>query len=294
MAEPEGRLTAGGGGPGATREWRGFVHHLSLERLSGHRYAGAVQAGRGNRAFGGHLTAHALLAAATSGTPGRRPLSLHATFLAEADVREPVEYVATVMRRGRSFERWRVDASQSAGLVLSCVVSLHEPEPGPEHSVRCRPDVAPDLLTPTDELLPRGANPELLRGLEIRPGPRWRAGDPAPAPYQSVWMRCRERLPPDPHLAWGVLVWASDLGLSRTADLPYRERAVRRVGASLDHVVHFHEPLDLGRWWLYHQVSPVLSGGRALSTGAVHDGDGRLCMSVTQQSLLRISLAPMA
>ena len=57
--------------------------------------------------------------------------------------------------------------------------------------------------------------------------------------------------------------------------------------ASLDHAMWFHRPMDLRRWHLFAQDSPVASGGRAMTRGTIFDDRGAVVASAAQEILLR-------
>ena len=57
--------------------------------------------------------------------------------------------------------------------------------------------------------------------------------------------------------------------------------------ASLDHAVWFHRPFRADEWWLYDQVSPSASNGRALVLARVFTQDGQLVASVAQEAVMR-------
>ncbi|KAH7727034.1 Protein F25E2.3 [Aphelenchoides avenae] len=62
---------------------------------------------------------------------------------------------------------------------------------------------------------------------------------------------------------------------------------------SLDHSVHFHDDdFRADDWMLYENWSPVARNGRAFSEGRLWSRDGRLILSVNQESLSRTRTAP--
>ena len=272
--------------------WRSFLEHLSVERVADGRYQAMCLAGRSERIFGGQVAAQAVVAASAESASGMVPLSEHVQFLRAGDPRELVEYVVTNMRIGRSFQHWRVEAEQAGRCIASVVVALHHPDPsrGPSHSIpnldSSRPESLPDITAATRP----GTQVEIRRGLDIRQGLVWTPEAELTTPYKSVWYRCTEELGDDPIMHAAVLVWASDLEMTWTVDLPYRVGVKNRKAASLDHVVYFHAPLDARAWWLYEQKSPVLEHGRALALGRVFAQNGGLLASVSQQSLLRLEM----
>jgi len=59
------------------------------------------------------------------------------------------------------------------------------------------------------------------------------------------------------------------------------------TGTSLGHALWFHRPVRFDRWHLHTQETVAISGERGLVRGAIHDADGRLVASVTQEVLVR-------
>ena len=57
-------------------------------------------------------------------------------------------------------------------------------------------------------------------------------------------------------------------------------------GLSLDHAMWFHRPVRFDRWHLHTQEAVAVGGGRGLARGAIHDADGRLTATVTQEVLV--------
>jgi acyl-CoA thioesterase-2 len=59
------------------------------------------------------------------------------------------------------------------------------------------------------------------------------------------------------------------------------------MAASLDHAVWFHRAGRADRWLLSDLHSLSVSGARGLARGVLHDLDGRLVASITQEALMR-------
>jgi acyl-CoA thioesterase-2 len=57
--------------------------------------------------------------------------------------------------------------------------------------------------------------------------------------------------------------------------------------ASLDHAMWFHRPFRADDWLLYHQKSPSAQGARGIAEGFIYARDGRLCVTVIQEGLMR-------
>jgi acyl-CoA thioesterase-2 len=104
-----------------------------------------------------------------------------------------------------------------------------------------------------------------------------------------VWFKANGKLPDDPLLHACIVAYASDLTLLDTAVAPhqidYTDESFQV--ASLDHAMWFHRPLRVDEWLLYHQKSPSASGARGLAEGFVYSRDGRLCVTVIQEGLMR-------
>lgn len=84
-----------------------------------------------------------------------------------------------------------------------------------------------------------------------------------------------------------ALAWASDLCLTRVADVEHEDCPGVRQAASLDHAMWFHRAPTPGAWLLYEVSSPSYVAELALSVGRFFDRDGHLVASVAQESLLR-------
>jgi acyl-CoA thioesterase-2 len=68
---------------------------------------------------------------------------------------------------------------------------------------------------------------------------------------------------------------------------PHRDVRETLQRASIDHAVWFHGPIDVNRWLLFTQDTPVAGGGHGLARGLFYDTEGRLIASVVQESLMR-------
>lgn len=60
-----------------------------------------------------------------------------------------------------------------------------------------------------------------------------------------------------------------------------------RMLTSIDHSMWYHRPFDATQWMLYETDSPVATGGRSLNHGRLFDAQGNLCVSVSQEALVR-------
>lgn len=58
-----------------------------------------------------------------------------------------------------------------------------------------------------------------------------------------------------------------------------------KFSVSLDHIIHFHRPINTNRWMLYHIQNPVSGDSRHLITGMLYDSNNTLCATATQEGL---------
>jgi acyl-CoA thioesterase-2 len=109
-------------------------------------------------------------------------------------------------------------------------------------------------------------------------------------PYQAIWMRATDLLPPELALHQCVLAYASDMTVLETSLLPHGIWWFddRLQIASIDHAMWFHRPFRADEWLLYVQDSPSASGARGLGRGLVYDIERRLVASVAQEGLIRL------
>ncbi len=113
-------------------------------------------------------------------------------------------------------------------------------------------------------------------------------------PYQRLWIRADGDLPDDPLLHACVATYASDMSLFDTILGPHdvRWEVPNFMGASLDHCMRFHRTFRADEWLLYDMDSPVAAGGRGLARGFLFDREGRLCVSLAQEGLVRVRKPP--
>lgn len=247
--------------------------------------------GNGERAFGGSTLALLVQQAAQAASEGQRPHSLHAHFLAPAAPARPLTVVRHAVTTSPSFTTASLHAMQGGHTVASATVSFHRPRPSPEHAACTDVPSGDPGAAPHAEggALPHPDHPA-RRDFEFR------AADPVPPagtdsrPVLRFWVRHRGPLQ-DTLAQATALTWASDLCLTRVADLEHETRPGVRRAASLDHALWFHRPFDLTQWLLYETTSPAYADALAFSTGRFF-ADGLLVASVAQQSLLRRLTTP--
>lgn len=236
------------------------------------------------RAFGGQLIAHCIMAAARDTPEGWSCHSCHIHFLREGRM-VYTNYVVAQVRTGRSYALIRVDGFEDAGRqVVSAMVSFCRPECGP--TVPACP--IPTGLLPYPEACRRfGAHERWPQAIPAdHSGRRWYVA------WEHVDGRgcpLNDRSAPIAHAA--ALGFLSDFNFlwfayQRARRLEYDLRML----ASLDHVLHIHEAaFDASQPMLYEVDAPFAAGGRALVRGRLWSvGMQTLIASTTQEGVLRL------
>lgn len=250
---------------------------LDLERIGpdSFRHVNRSRRGPGGRLFGGQVASQALRAASDTIGAELHVHSLHSYFLRPGKVGVPIDLAVDRIRDGRSFATRRVVAVQEGEAIFELSASFHIDEAGFD----VQQDLPADV--PDPESLPPGSHEHAHH----RPFDAREFG-PLPGATRSIWTRAAGRLPDDPATHACVLTYLSDMGpvgAARRAGPP----EVPTMRASLDHVLWFHRPVRADGWLLYNLEAVSLSGARGLARGLVHAHDGRLAMTVSQESLLR-------
>jgi len=253
-----------------------------LVRLDGdgETFRTSVAFGVGRRLFGGLIAAQALAAAGATVEPGRLPQSLHAYFVKGGKAGVGVEFTVEPTRDGRSFNTRRITASQNGAAIFEMLASFHRPEPTVDWQRRQPPRLALADATTTSALPERWAD-----HFEVRIAP----GGLLDWPVQPFWFRTRQPVEDDPLLRACALTFISDVGLVSAARPPGSgQRPGPGGAASLDHALWLHRPVDPHRWHCYDAVAESHNDARGLARGSIHDEDGALIASVTQESLWRV------
>ncbi len=264
---------------------------LAIDPIGTERYRGVSPAGwPGGRVFGGLVAGQALRAACATVGDGARPHSLHAYFLRLGRPDLPLDHTVTCVRDGRSFATRAVEVAQAGEVIFTMLASFQRAEGGEEYQVAR----AADAALPTDDhgdVLPHLA---ALSDLEVRDlGPTAPEPDGTFRSTRRMWLRVRGPLPDDPALHACIVVFLSDMGIVTAARPPRTPLAWDTVmAASLDHNVWFHRTARADEWLLSDLHSLSVSGARGLARGVMHDAQGRLVASLTQEALVRPTDGP--
>jgi acyl-CoA thioesterase-2 len=262
---------------------RELVDTLETTPLGDDHFAARAPDWFGDRVFGGLVIAQALDAATSTVDPPMRPHSLHAYFLG-AQRPGLVALEVSRLRDGRTFATRHVTSAQGDRTAFWATVSYHADEEGEPYQLPARLDVpGPHTIEPSDDGPPTFELRE-LGPTELRP-------DGTYASTRRCWLRPAAPLPDEPRAHLAAAAFVSDL-----TGTSFRPRNLGEWGthtdASIDHAVWFHHPPRLDDW-LYCDFHALINhGNRSVVRGEVYDRDGRLCLSMAQELLIRPLAAP--
>lgn len=272
---------------------------LELEPLGEDRFRAPSEPSPHGLIYGGALLAQALRAAGNTVEQGRPAHAIHALLLERGQTDREVSIDVERLRDGRSFSARRVVISQNGRSLISLHASFHVPEPGFEHQPPMPEAPEPESLPSLQEMAEHARQrfPERSaqwagapRPLDFRQTvvPAFMGGDSREA-SNLAWFRFPSQLPEDPMLHQCLLVYASDMSLNDNCYKPHSgsdEPDVRNV-SSIDHTLWFHAPARADEWILFAQHSPRASSGRGYASGTMYTHDGRMVVSLAQDSLMR-------
>jgi acyl-CoA thioesterase II len=275
---------------------------LDLERIEVNLFRGRSPDENRQRVFGGQVAGQALVAAhRTVDEPDRVVHSLHAYFLRPGDPTVPILYDVDRIRDGRSFTTRRVVAIQHGKPIFNLQASFHVHEGGPDHQIPMA-DGVPSAESLPDFKTRMAPYKERMGEWYDRPRPidiRYIDGDPFSRQGnrslgQRVWMRADGVQPDDPTLHACIVTYASDMTLLDTTVLPFglSWESPGMQMASLDHAMWFHRPFRADDWLLYDQSAISTTSARGLAGGAIFSADGTLAVTVVQEGLVRVGVAP--
>lgn len=272
---------------------------LSLDRVGPGRFRSRMgDANLNGRAYGGQTLGQAL-AAASAGVGLDRPATMMQTlFLQGVDPHRPVDYEVTTLQQGKRFTSRHVRATQGDRAVLDAHASFAAPSLAPEHAAPLPamgedPRTLPDLA----ELAPWQSQLQHLSGYatQVKPSIDFRLPHPerqlaaGGEPRVRYWVRAQQALPADVHLHSAAFAYLSDWWLNFAAlcvhihGLPEQARF---YVSSLNHAIWIHRPLAADQWLHVSAESPCAQGGRGFALARVHDEQGRLVASATQEMLI--------
>ncbi|MBA59272.1 MAG: acyl-CoA thioesterase II [Gammaproteobacteria bacterium] len=257
---------------------------LDLEQIEDNLYRGFHPKDRKRRLFGGQIIGQSLIAASRTVEIEKIPHSLHAYFIRPGDWKIPVLFEVERIRNGRSFSTRRVLAVQDGEAILSMDISFQLFEDGLQHQYREAPS-----FEPPDKAA-------MAEGLKQRPFLSFREDhkkkmEPHPQlPEQHIWIKANGAVPENHIIHMALLAYQSDEALLSTARLPHRGSYVseKLQGASLDHSIWFHRPVNVEGWLMYAMDSPATGNARGYTRGEIYDENGLLIASCIQEGLMRM------
>jgi acyl-CoA thioesterase-2 len=267
---------------------------LDLERIDDDLFRGQQMPTSRPMVFGGQVAAQALVAGSRTVEAPYSAHSLHSYFLQPGDPSTPTIYDVENLRDGRSFVTRRVIAQQHGRPIYAQTINFHKDEPGLDHQEEM-PDVpGPDdpAVRPVNRQVQEEMHADQWNVADIRfvgSSGRGLEPDPMHPSRQQVWLRVSSPLPDDAFWHRAAFTYLSDMTLAGAAMAPHDISFARGDAfvASLDHAVWFHRPFRADEWFLYDQVSPAATSGRALVIARVFTQDGVLAASVAQEAVLR-------
>ncbi len=250
------------------------------------------------RSYGGQLLGQAMMAALMEVPVGREPTMMQFLFLQGAMPFEPLQFQVTPLQDGKRFSSRHVRAMQAGRAVLDAQVTCALPLAAPEHG---EPSTAPAGEHPRDLPGMRDLRPGLLEEIsrlggysqDHKPSVEFRIPDAERQIGQGdgqfrFWLKAARPLPEGARMHASAFAYLSDwwlnfasLGLHRPA---LGER--RLYISSLNHAMWLHRVPRADDWFHVHATSPCAASGRGLSIARVHDQQGRLVASATQECLM--------
>ncbi|MCH2172028.1 thioesterase family protein [Myxococcota bacterium] len=272
---------------------------LELEPTGEDRFQAPSEPSPHGLIYGGALLAQALRAAGSTVASNRPAHAIHALLLERGRTDQGVVLEVDRLRDGRSFSARRVVISQNERPLLTLQASFHVLEEGFEHQPPMPQAPAPDSLPTLAEMVEKASENFPDRSAQWAGSPRpldfrqtvvpaFMGGDSREA-SNLAWFRFPSKLPDDPILHQCLLVYASDMSLNDNCYKPHSgpdQPDVRSV-STIDHTMWFHAPARADEWTLFTQHSPRAGAGRGYASGTMYTHDGRMVVTLAQDSLMR-------
>jgi acyl-CoA thioesterase-2 len=275
---------------------------VSLETIASLRYRSRYgDPNLNGRSYGGQVLSQAMMAASL-GVPDDRPAStLQLLFLRGADPDQPIDFAVEILQEGKRFSSRHVRGTQANGqVVLDAHATFCAPLPGPRHAaaftaIEEDPENLPGLtvLPPAiiDELRPLGPySPHIKPAMDFRiPDIKQQLSAQTATSNVRYWLRAKHPLPSNPRTNAAAFAYLSDWWLNFSSfgsllrDLQSSEPLYI---ASLNHCIWFHRAFSPAAWMHFASESHCAEGGRGLSIARIHDQDGNMLATASQESLM--------
>jgi acyl-CoA thioesterase II len=275
---------------------------VSVETIAPLRYrSGYSDANLNGRSYGGQLLGQAMMAASLSVPDDRAASTLQLLFLRGADPDKQIDFTVEVLQEGKRFSSRHVRGSQAAGkVVLDAHATFCAPQPAPQHAAASiaigeNPETLPEIVVLPPAIM-KGLRPLGPYSKHVKPGMDFRIPDiesqlsvPTAASSFRYWLRAKHPLPSNPRTCAAAFAYLSDWWLNFSsfgALLRELQSSEPLYIASLNHCIWFHRPFSPAAWMHIASESPCAEGGRGLSIARIHDQDGNMLATATQESLM--------
>ena len=291
-------------GPAAWPGWGApdIAGLLTLEPAGPERWRSRIgDANKNGRAYGGQLLGQATMAAHQGIDPERSVTQLQFLFLQGAMPEEAITFETETLQHGRRFTSRHVRGTQGEGrTVCDATLTFALPLESPAHQQpTAAPQEDPEAQATMGDLPAAWREQLSLLGgysnaskptIDFRIPEIERQLDPARTePRLRFWLRAARPLPAVAGMQASAFAYLSDWWLN------FCSLGVHRGGlgggrrlyiSSLNHAIWFHRPHRADAWMHFDCSSPAAGSGRGLSVARVHDVEGRLVASATQECLM--------
>ena len=252
------------------------------------------------RSYGGQLLGQAMAAALQDAPEDRHPSLMQLLFLQGAVPDKAIDFTVTRLQDGKRFSSRHVRGAQRDRFVLDAQVTCARDLDAPAHMESSSAPAGEDpetldRLADVPEALLRqisrlgGYSDERKPSIEFRIPEATRQLDGAiSAPKFRFWMKVNQALGEDGRLQAAAFAYISDWWLNFSSLASHLQEAARRrlYISSLNHAIWLHRPARADAWLHVASSSPRACAGRGLSVARVHDLEGCLVASATQESLM--------
>ena len=240
--------------------------------------------------YGGHLVGQALSAGFQTVDEPKLAHSFHCYFLRPGNPEQPVRYEVTRLREGRGSDVRTITAFQHGHAMFQMMASLKLPEDGDSHQPAMPQVESPEDLLAREENRPFSPPPtkegraEMLFATDHFMQPEFKPGREA---VLQIWHRCTSDASLSDREQQLALAFISDGTLMFNAVLPHGLPFQTHRLTTIDHAGWFHGLSDVRDWMLFDQHSSTAADGRGMNHGTLFDRNGRVLMTLAQESLLR-------
>src|SRR5882757_821165 len=275
---------------------------VALESVGALRYRSRHGDGNLNgRSYGGQLLGQAMMAAALSVAEERAASTFQLLFLSGADPDKRIDFEVKILQDGKRFSSRQVFGFQNGGrAVLNAQATFCAPQSGPRHAMSSaalneNPEDLPSL-TVLPPVLMEGLRPLAPYSHQIKPCMDFRIpaierqlGAETAQSRLRFWLRGKRPIAGDARAKAAVFAYLSDWWLNFSSvgcHLRDLQSQAPLYIASLNHCIWFHRAFSPDQWMHFDSESSCAEGGRGLSIARIHDRDGNMLATATQETLM--------